>query len=257
MSLISSLPFCVEEFPHMDFVYDKYIIPYYNAYGGSDKTGFKGLLYPLALTKEQVHALYWKVVSIELNYEVTGEDTTGRAVSEAEVPEDLLGTSVDTAIIKRVCGGLKYLPYTSEYESLDFLTNELQYSYDIQNLSLFDARFITGSSGTTTLRIPRCIKIENAYYPLFEWGDNAYESYATTFGIERFESTTGSGGGVFTITTEFLNGPMVTLSFPDSSAASFQIFLQRITKTQPPASGIPPTIYNTGFTSEPWNVNLW
>ena len=66
MSLISSLPFCVEEFAHMDFAYDKYMVPYYNGFSDADKTGFKGTFYPLALTKEQVHALYWKVVLLPL-----------------------------------------------------------------------------------------------------------------------------------------------------------------------------------------------
>jgi hypothetical protein len=256
MSLISSLPFCVEEFESMDEVNTKYMAPYFNATGGSDRTGFKGTLFPLALTKEQVHALYWKIVSIELDYEVedsVGSATIGRAVSDAEVPEDLLGTSVDTAIIKRVCGGLKYLPYTSEYESFNFITNELQYTYDIQNLSLFDFRTFT--SGGVTIRIPRCIKIENAYYPFFEWGDNAYESEVTTFGIERFSTSTSGGGGVTTITTVYLNGPTITLTFPDSSTASFQVFLRR--KTQVPPSPSPTKVFSSLFSHGPWNVNLW
>jgi hypothetical protein len=257
MSLISSLPFCVEEFAHMDFAYDKYMVPYYNYYGGPDRTGFKGTLFPLALTKEQVHALYWKVVSIELDYQVedsVGNATIGKAVSDAEVPEDLLGASVDTAIIKRVCGGLKYLPYTSEYESFNFITNELQYDYDIQYLSLFDDRFIF-TGGVISLRIPRCLKIENNYYPFFEWGDNAYESEVTTFGVEKFSTSTNSQGGVSTLTTVYLNGPTITLSFPDSSTASFQVFLRRQTSVPPPPS--PSKVFNSLFTHGPWNVNLW
>lgn len=261
MSLISSLPFCVEEFPHMDFVYDKYTIPYFDNIGGLDKTGFKGNIYPLALTKEQVHALYWKVVSIELNYEVRdseGGETAGRAVSEAEVPEDLLGTSVNTAIIKRVCGGLKHLSYTSEFESINFITNAPQYSYDIQNLSLFDERFIT-SGGTTTLRIPRCVQIEDDYYPFFEWGDDAYQSEVTTFGVEELITNISGQGGVSTITIEYLNGPMVTLTFPDSSTASFQVFLRRSTGVPSGTVGEnnPIRVYDSLFTHEPWNVNLW
>jgi len=247
----------------MDFAYDKYMVPYYNAYGGPNRTGFKGTLFPLALTKEQVHALYWKVVSIELDYEVAdsvGNSTIGRAVSDAEVPEDLLGTSVDTAIIKRVCGGLKYLPYTSEYESLFYISLEevggLQYSYDIQNLSLFDSRYLT-SGGVISLRIPRCLKIENAYYPFFEWGDNAYESEVTTFGIETFSTSTSSGGGLTTTTTVYLNGPTITLTFPDSSTTSFQVFLRRRTQVPPPASGNPTKVFNSLFSHGPWNVNLW
>ena len=258
MSVIASLPFCAEEFAHMDFAYDKYMVPYYNAYGGPDRTGFKGTLFPLALTKEQVHALYWKLVSIELDYEVedsVGNATVGRPASDAEVPAAFLGTSVDTAIRKRVCGGLKYLSWTSEYEFLD-ATNTVQYLYDIQSLWLFDARFLT-SGGVITLRIPRCLKIENAYYPLFQWGDNAYESEVTTFGIETFTTWTGSGGGVSTSTIIYLNGPMITLTFPDSSTASFQVFLRRKTLVPPPASGAPTKVFNSIFTAGPWSANLW
>jgi hypothetical protein len=255
MSLISSLPFCVEEFAHMDFAYDKYMVPYYNGFSDADKTGFKGTFYPLALTKEQVHALYWKVVSIELNYEVedsAGAETLGRAASDAVVPAAFLGASVDTAIIKRVCGGLKYLSYLSEYQQQPPANT----FYATQFLSLFDERFLF-ASGAISLRFPRCLKIENDYYPFFEWGDNAYESEVTTFGIETYATPVSSGGGITTIITEYLNGPMITLTFPDSSTASFQVFLRRKTQIPPPASGSPTRVYDSLFTHGPWNVNLW
>jgi hypothetical protein len=253
MSVISSLPFCAEEFANMNLAYNKYMVPYYNAYGGPIKTGFKGTFYPLALTKEQVHALYWKVVSIELDYEVADGDglgTAGRAISDAGVPAAFLGTSVDTAIIKRVCGGLKYLSYTSEYDNPPPTSS----TYATQFLSLFDERFIL-TGGVISLRLPRCLKIENAYYPFFQWGDDAYESEVTTFGIETFETFVNGSGGVTTVTIVYLNGPMVTLTFPDSSTTSFQVFLRR--KTQVPPSPNPTKVYNSLFTHGPWNVNLW
>jgi len=252
MSLISSLPFCVEEFESMDEVNTKYMAPYYNATGGSDRTGFKGTLFPLALTKEQVHALYWKVVSIELDYEVNdtyGIDSSGKPFSEAEVPEALLGSDTNTAIIKRVCGGLEYLSYVSEY----YLPPPADPSttYQTQFLSLFDFR--TFLSGGVFTKMPRCIKIENDYYPLFEWGDTAYEAEATTFGIETYSIETSGGGETTTTVITYLNGPTVTLAFPDSSTASFQTLL----RSKEQANEIATIVFGTLFTAGTWNVNLW
>ena len=252
MSLISSLPFCVEEFESMDEVNTKYMAPYFNATGGPDRTGFKGTLFPLALTKEQVHALYWRLVSIELSYEVNdtyGINSSATPYTDAEVPAGLLGTSVSTAILKRVCGGLEYISYVSEY----YLPPPADPSsvYDTQLVPLFDFRTFTSGGATTNL--PRCIKIENAYYPLFEWEDSAYEAEATTFGIETYSIETSGGGGTTTTVITYLNGPAVTLAFPDSSTASFQTFLRSKVQT----NEITTTTFGTVFTTGTWNVNLW
>jgi hypothetical protein len=240
----------------MDEVNAKYMAPYFNATGGPNRTGFKGTLFPLALTRDQVYALYWKLVSVELSYEVNDTDgigSSGKPYTDAEVPEALLGSDTNTAIIKRVCGGLEYLSYVSEY----YLPPPADPStfYQTHFLSLFDFR--TFWSGGATTKMPRCIKIENVYYPLFEWEDTAYEAEATTFGIETYATETTGGGGITTIVITYSSGPTVTLAFPDSSTASFQTFLRRKVITQPPASGVPPRDLGTLFTAGTWNVNLW
>jgi len=246
VSHLGLLPFCAEEFESLSEVYDTIITPYFNQVGGPNRTGFKGTLFPLALTRDQVYALYWRVASIELDYEVGGVDNSkGFPVGAAEVPEALLGSDTNTAIIKRVCGGLRYLTYTSASYLEGPVTNVTV--YNTQFLSLFDFR----SSGGVA--VPRCVKVENTYYPFFEWGDDAYIAAATTFGIETFE-VFDSGA---TTAVTFLNGPSVTLNFPDSSTASFQTFLQHRVQTQPPESESPPTVYSTALTVGPWNVNLW
>jgi hypothetical protein len=246
MSLISSLPFCVEEFESLSEVYDTIITPYFNQVGGPHRTGFKGTLFPLALTRDQVHALYWRVVSIELDYEASDVyNSRAFPVGAAEVPVPLLGSDTNTAIIKRVCGDLRYLTYTSAYSIEGIDPNDL--SDHTQFLSLFDFR----SSGGVA--VPRCVKVENTYYPFFEWGDDAYIAEAPTFGIETFE-VFDSGA---TTAVTFLNGPSVTLNFPDSSTASFQAFLKHMVQTQPPESESPPIVYSTALTVGPWNVNLW
>lgn len=244
MSLISSLPFCVEEFESMDEVNAKYIVPYFNHVGEPSRTGFKGTLFPLALTKEQVHALYWRLKTIELDYRGTGSDMANEPVSEAQVSPSVLGNSVSTAIFNRVCGALFFINYTYVID----LSPPNMDAYGTNILPLFD--FINFSSGGVIIKIPRCIKIENIYYPYFSWNIGVYLAEATTFGIEEYEVYPEGNSRL----TTFSNGPIVTLNFPDSSTASFQTFLGETVLTNP---GSPPQVLNIGLTVGPWNVNLW
>lgn len=248
MSLISSLPFCVEEFESMDEVNTKYITPYFNHVGDSNKTGFKGTLFPLALTKEQVHALYWRLKSIEIDYTGTGGfPLETRPVSEAQVAESVLGSNVSTAILRRVCGSFFFITYTyiNDYDP----PNQDVYATNI--IPLFD--FANFFSGGVMIKVPRCIKIENTYYPFFSWNIGVYEAQATTFGIEEYVSFLGGGSRLKT----FSNGPAVTLNFPDSSTASFQTFIETTVITPSSSSGLPPLVFTIGLTVGPWNVDLW
>lgn len=245
MSLISSLPFCVEEFESMDEIYDTILTPYSNQVGGPNTTGFKGSLFPLALTKEQVHALYWRLKTIELDYEVgdTVTDTVGSPISLAEVPEAFLGNNTQTAIIKRVCAASLSLPYTVEYIDLINPT-----TYETRFLTLFDYRVF--SIGSELEYVPRCVKVENTYYPFFIWDDAVYGLEATTFGIESTVIDV-SVTNVFT----YIAGPNVTLVFPDSSTSTFQMWLAQHVYTYPPD---PPSSANaTMTTSGNWTVSLW
>jgi hypothetical protein len=242
MSLISSLPFCVEEFESLDEVYDEILVPWFNL-SGPDRTGFKGTLFPLALTKEQVHALYWKVKSIELDYEVTDDVTTGGYTaspeSAAEVPEEFLGSDIKTAILKRVCGGLEYLTYEVKYYTPPPSDTT---SYDTNFLGLFD---YGGAFGW-----PRCLKVENTYYPLFRWREVAYGGDVTTYGVESI-----SYSGTATSVVTYLAGPTVTLNFPDSSTATFETWRSQRVNTSPSDPTTSATAIMT--TSGNWAVSLW
>lgn len=241
MSLISSLPFCVEEFESMDEVYNEILLPWFNL-SGPYKTGFKGTLFPLALTREQVHALYWRVKSIEIDFEITDDASSGgyrvTAESAAEVPEDLLGSDINTAILKRVCSNFEYLIYTARFYNYlpPFIT-----TYDIRFLRLFDY------GGDF---IPRCVKVGNTYYPYFSWSDSAYGGDVTTYGLESiYYSETA------TSVITYLSGPTVTLNFPDSSTASFETWRSHIVNTSPYDPTTSTTV--TMGTSGNWAVSLW
>lgn len=241
MSLISSLPFCVEEFESMDEVYDEILLPYFNLFG-PDKTGFKGTLFPLALTREQVHALYWRVKSIEIDFEITDDVPTGgytvTAESAAEVPEDLLGSDINTAILKRVCSNFQYLIYTAKF--VNSLPPNIT-TYDINFLRLFDY------GGDL---IPRCLKVGNTYYPHFSWTEFAYGGDVSTWGLES-----SSSSGTATSVNTYLSGPTVTLNFPDSSTASFETWRSRRVNTSPTDPTTSTTVTMT--TSGNWAVSLW
>jgi hypothetical protein len=249
MSLISSLPFCVKEFDNFSEVVAAYDTPYAEAQvlgSGTTYNSFKGSLFPLALTKAQAHALYWKVKQIELAYEVStaGTDAIGFPETFAEVPSDFLGSSVRTAIHKRVCGGLSNLPYTSGFYTPPPADET---TYDGTSISLFQARGYYNSE-PAWVDIPRCVKVGDAYYPMFAWGDDAYGGgQASTFGIE---STRVDGANTFTST--WVTGPTVTLDFPDSSTATFATWLLEVVKTGPS-----PGSTSSDLTVSNWPVILW
>jgi hypothetical protein len=224
----------VKEFESLAAVNAEILVPWFNLFGPR-KTGFKGSLFPLALTKEQVHALYWRVKSIELDFVVTypysgGGVFTYSAESLAEVGEGGLVNNIETVIRQRVCGGFNAVSYLESMqrpnEAKGFYTNELY---------LFSGEYVS-------FGVPRCLKVGNTYYPYLAWrtgGD------VTTFGVEY--GYPGLGDSVET----YLSGPTVTLNFPDSSTATFKTWRYQITTT------FPATYTATMTTSGNWAVSLW